>query len=172
VSYPAADHSRRQALKIGGAVLALVIGGGAGWLDRRGNAPSPTRPPPSRPGQSSTTTSTDGPQADNVSADLIGSLDTRAIAALDPAIADLGRRYLATNPAEADLAILLGLLDNASEPADKSAFDPITAATRLIAAEFRRGDTVSVEGWVLAASEARAAAVVALLCVNVEEGSC
>jgi len=89
--------------------------------------------------------------------DALDGLDKSAIAALDPAIAMIGRRYLADHPDEADPGLLLRLLP---DPAD----DPIAAASAVIAEEFRNGDTVSVAGWVLAASEARAAAVVALVC--------
>lgn len=156
------EYSRRHALRVGGGVLALVIGGAAGWLDRRGTssdsagrATSSTAPPqPTTPA----TTIISPPTK------LTSILDTDALADLDPAIADLGRRHMAAYPDESDLATLLDLLPAATD-------NPIESARLVIADEFERGDTVSVAGWVLAASESRAAAVVALVCQR-DDGQC
>ncbi len=87
------------------------------------------------------------------------------MAGLDPAIADLGRRYMSEYPEEADLATLLDLLPRPTH-------NPIDAARSTISTDFRNGDTVTVAGWVLAASEARAAAVVALACPGSGDGKC
>ncbi len=87
----------------------------------------------------------------------LDSLDKQAISKLDPAISRVGRRYLSEHPDEADPQVLIDLLP---DPAS----DPIQAAASTVAAEFLAGDTVSVAGWVLSASEARAAAIVAYVC--------
>ena len=47
--------------------------------------------------------------------------------------------------------------------------DPVTAAAERIREEFAGGETVVVDGWVLARSEARAAAILALAC---EDAAC
>jgi len=153
-------------------VLALVIGGGAGWLDRRGGDSQPSPTSGKRPGAGPDTSKRPPAPSTNPSSEDVGiveSFDTEAIAALDPAIGELGHRYLTSNPSEASLTVLIGLLvdqsGDRSATLDDPKFDPIVAAASVIAREFERGDTVSVAGWVLAVSEARAAAVVALVCV-------
>jgi hypothetical protein len=141
--------SRRDALRLGsGGALALVIGGGAGWLDRRDTTGTPgpgaassTSP---RPTTSTTTTSTTVP------------LVVPDVGEVDPAIVTIGRRVIEIT-GESDLGALLALLPEAEG-------DPLEAATERVGADFRAGETIVVDGWVLAASEARATAVIALLC--------
>ncbi len=144
--------SRRDALKLGsGGALALVIGGGAGWLDRRdggdGLADDATAPLRSTSTTTSTTTSTAAPVD-------IPTLPN----AVDPAIVALGHRVVATT-GEDDLQLLLTALPGASD-------DPLVDAAAIVRAEFADRRTVSVDGWILAESEARAAAVVAYLCTD------
>ena len=71
----------------------------------------------------------------------------------------MGEGYLRAVPEEADLATLLAAL-----PAPDG--DVVAAARRRIAADFTTGDTVTVDGWLLSRSESRAAAVLALVCVE------
>lgn len=155
VTQPATDLSRRQALKVGAGVVALAIGGGSVWAAMRSEgSPAAT---------SGTTAATSAPPPASIAPlsasqiDALDALDKSAIAALDPAIALLGRRYLAEHPEESDPAVLLELLP---EPTD----NPIAAASVAIAGEYDKGQSVAVAGWLLAISEARAAAVVALVC--------
>ncbi len=142
------NHSRRRALRIGGGgVLALVIGAVAGWADRRDDGPPSARPSPPSTG-STTTTSTTTTTVAPVTVPEIGEVDPRIIV--------LGQRVIEVT-GEVDLDELLAQLP-------KSDLDPIRAATDQVAADFEAGDTVVVDGWVLAVSEARAAAAVALIC--------
>lgn len=149
---PLPDPSRRRALKVGsGGALALVIGVGAGWLDRRGTTDPealPVSSTTSLPTVSTTTTTTTTTTTLPVVIPEIGEVD--------PAIVTLGRRVIDIT-GESDLATLLAALPAADG-------DPLTAAADRIRADFRDGDTIVVDGWVLATSEARATAVIALLC--------
>ena len=77
----------------------------------------------------------------------------------------IGRRYLAMLPADTDrprLRMLSRALDRALQA---NRYEPELAARLLrqgIDEDFRRGDTVVVDGWVLAVTEARLCAVIAL----------
>jgi len=80
----------------------------------------------------------------------------------DDALAALGRRYLRDHPDEADAAVLLAAL-----PALGGAVpdDPTTQLAVLrdqVAADYESGAVVEVDGWILALTEARAAALYAL----------
>ena len=85
-----------------------------------------------------------------------------ALLELLPARADaavLGRAYLAANPAEADLDRLVRQLTAmAREPSDLQA-----AIGDRLRRDFANRDTVRLDGWVLARTEARLCAVCALL---------
>jgi hypothetical protein len=141
--------SRRDALRLGsGAALALVIGGGAGWLDRRDRSSDGTAATPSTTSTTSTTTTTTTTAAPVAIPELPS--------AVDPAIIALGVRVIATT-GEDDLGTLLAALPGRSD-------DPLVDAASVVRAEFADRRTVSIDGWVLAVSEARAAAVIALLC--------
>ena len=73
----------------------------------------------------------------------------------------VGGRYLALYPAEADRAALrAGLIDSAWT-LDRKALR--AWLVRRCTQDFRNGNTVIVDGWVLARTEARACALVALL---------
>lgn len=132
--------------------MALVIGVGAGWLDRRGTSDAETLPasPPTSPTTSPPTVST--PSTTTTTLPVV----IPEIGEVDPAIVALGRRVIDIT-GESDLATLLAALPAADG-------DPLAAAADRIRADFRDGDTIVVDGWILAASEARATAVIALLC--------
>jgi hypothetical protein len=131
-----------------------VIGGVAGWLDRRGGDPAPaasvgtdTTTPPAAPPLATTTT------PPPVVIPEIGEIDSGIVA--------LGRRVVEIT-GETELGPLVALL-----PAGDG--DPVERAAAQVRREFLDSRTVTVDGWVLAVSEARAAAVIALLC---DEASC
>lgn len=146
--FPAVPVSRRDALRLGsGGALALVIGGGAGWLDRRDGTTTAVVPVDATTTTTSTTTTTAAPV-------VIPELPN----AIDPAIISLGERVIATT-GENDLATLLASLPGVSP-------DPLVDAATLVREDFATGRTVDVDGWILSVSEARAAAVVALLCAD------
>jgi hypothetical protein len=77
----------------------------------------------------------------------------------------IGRRYLATLPAGTDESRLLAMSPVLHHVLRAVRHRPEAAADllrRSIDEDFRRADTVIVDGWVLAATEARFCAVVAL----------
>lgn len=77
----------------------------------------------------------------------------------------IGRRYLAMLPADTDRSRLLTMSPVLGRASQAVRHEPEIAATLLrqgIKDDFRRADTVIVDGWVLAATEARLCAVVAL----------
>jgi len=149
----AAPVDRNRRAIVAGGALALVLGGAAGIVDRRrddtppstGPATAPTTDPPS-------TTAPDDAAAPPLDVDLDAALATGGIARI-------GARYLADHPDEADADALLAAL-----PTGDGAADPVAAASGIVADEYRDGVTVVVDGWVLARSEARAAALIALEC--------
>lgn len=80
-------------------------------------------------------------------------------AAVASALVRIGRRYVALVPGEGELATLRRLLGHASGAdvlSDASAFEA------AVARDFARGDVFAVDGWVLARTELRAAALFAL----------
>ncbi len=94
------------------------------------------------------------PASDLVSAAGLAQLFTRP----DSAIV-IGRRYLSREPGEGPPRALASDLQRAS------AGDPAAARTDLrdrVRRDFERGDTVLLDGWVLARSECHACAAVAL----------
>lgn len=74
--------------------------------------------------------------------------------------AAIGRRYLAAVPTEADLDRLLAGLGEAGAGGQSDLAQRLRAR---ISQDFARGDTVQLEGWVLARSECRACAVVSMI---------
>lgn len=141
---------RRTALRLGGGgALAIVIAGGAGWLDRRGADTLDAGPPTTSTTTSTSTTTTTTTAAPE-------PVEIPDVGAVDPRIATLGERVLATT-GDDDLEALLRSLPDGGD-------DPLARAAAVVRDEFRRGDTLIVDGWVLARSEATAAAVIALLC--------
>jgi hypothetical protein len=132
---------RRTALQVSGGALALVLAGGAGWLVRRDGSDDSPVPRPA---------------FDTLPA-AVG--DAPVFADVDPGVIAVGTRYVQTHPDDADLTALLDSFPEVDG-------DPLDAAATLSREEFRRGDTVVVDGWVLARSEARAAAVIALSCAG------
>jgi hypothetical protein len=79
--------------------------------------------------------------------------------------ARIGRRYLATLPAGTDNSRLLAMSPTLDKALRAAWHEPEVARRQLrqgISDDFSRGDTVVVDGWVLAATEARFCAVIAL----------
>jgi hypothetical protein len=77
----------------------------------------------------------------------------------------IGRRYLAMLPAPMDRSRLLAMSPVLGSALQAIRHRPEVAAgllRRAINDDFRRADTIIVDGWVLAATEARLCAVVAL----------
>ena len=77
----------------------------------------------------------------------------------------IGRRYLAMLPAATDRSRLLAMSPVLVNALQAIRHRPEVAAgllRRAINDDFRRADTVTVDGWVLAATEARLCAVIAL----------
>ncbi len=77
----------------------------------------------------------------------------------------VGRRYLALLPADVDRSLLLAMSPALNCALRAVRHQPEVAAGLLrqgINDDFRRADTIIVDGWVLAATEARFCAVVAL----------
>lgn len=139
--------TRRQTLKLGsGGALALIISGGAGFIDRRSDGEVVSLP------DDPTTTTTSTPTTTTAAPVQVPSLPV----AVDAAVIALGRRVIATT-GEDDLQTLLRALPGIGD-------DPLVDAAAIVRDDFAQRRTVSVDGWVLAESEARAAAVVALLC--------
>lgn len=150
--------SRRQVLRLGsGGALALVIGAGVGWLDRSrhtGSATIPTAGPTSAPTTTAGTTTTTTPVT------VVG------IGEVDPRIITLGQRVVEVT-GENDIAELLAKL-----PTVDPQSDPLERAAARIRTDFETSDTITIDGWILAASEARAAAVIALHCSESAESTC
>lgn len=133
--------SRRAAIKIGGGgALALLIGGTAGWLDRRDDTAATSGGRPTTPSSTSTT----------------GPVVVPTIGEVDPGLVTLGRRVVDTQGWD-DLRELLAAVPDPDG-------DPLAQAAAVVRDEFRAGVTVRVDGWVLARSEAQAAAAIALIC--------
>ena len=138
LSAVSASVSRRSALRVGGGgALALVIGVAAGRLVRRDPSPGPVGEAP----QATTAT-------EPVVLPGIGEIASGVVA--------LGRRVVAATGWDEPDQLLTALPD-----ADG---DPLERAAAIVQTEFDAGDTVVVDGWVLATSEARAAAVISLMC--------
>ncbi len=77
----------------------------------------------------------------------------------------IGRRYLATLPADTDRSRLLMMSPVLDRTLRTVRHEPAAAAELLrrgINDDFRRADTVIVDGWVLASTEAHLCAVIAL----------
>ena len=146
---------RRTALRLGGGVVALAIGVGAGILDRRGGGDSePATGPPTEPSTTMTTTpSTTTTEAEPSST----TMSPLTPDELPPGVMAVGTAYIALRPDEGDVESLLTALPSPDG-------DVLAAARDAIVADFSSGDTVAIDGWMLAVSEARAAAVLTLLC--------
>lgn len=150
---------RRTALRVGGGVIVLAVGIGAGVVGRRLSrvtsddtagssllSPSPISTTTTAPATTTTTT----PDVTQSPIQVVYDEVTDGVLAV-------GQAYLLQEPSEADLETLLMAL-----PAPDG--DVATAARGLISADFKARNTVTIDGWVLARSEARAAAVLALVC--------
>ena len=85
---------------------------------------------------------------------------------MDPRIITLGQRVVEVT-GENDIAELLAQL-----PTVDPNNDPLERAATRVRTDFETSDTITVDGWILAASEARAAAVIALFCSESAESTC
>ena len=132
----------------GGGALAVVLGGGLAWLLTDDDPPD---------GASS---SGDASDAAATSTDTLPAPtgDAPTFDDVDPGIIAVGTAYVAAYPDD-DLPSLLADLPTDSD-------DPIADAATTTAEEFAAGDTVVIDGWVLARSEARASALIALACAG------
>ncbi len=155
------DFSRRQVLRLGsGGALALVIGAGVGWLDRADRGPESTSPLSGS--ADATTTSTTIATTTTTTEPITVS----GIGEVDPRIITLGQRVVEVT-GEDDIAELLARLPTADPDSD-----PLQRAAARVRADFEQSDTITVDGWILAASEARAAAVIALACSDSVQARC
>ena len=75
-------------------------------------------------------------------------------------VAALGARYLAATPQEADVAALRHAILGGSEPATAAALRVQLEAR--VQQEFCAGETATIDGWVLARTEARQCALFSL----------
>jgi hypothetical protein len=86
--------------------------------------------------------------------------DTVAVAAtasrLGADAAEVGRLYLEQHGAEADLTLLADLVSTNLDPA---AGDVAEQMSRAVSEDFRRGTTITVDGWLLSRTEARICAI-------------
>jgi hypothetical protein len=160
---PESGVDRRSVLRLGsGGAVALVLGVGVGWLDRRGGASSPDPLADFLAAEADATESTLLPATTPPTT--TAPVTLAEIGDVDPGIIVLGHRALELH----DLGGLDELLATFPAPGSSIA-DPVLTAATLTATEFRNGDTLVVDGWILAASEVRAAAALALMC---DEVSC
>jgi hypothetical protein len=81
---------------------------------------------------------------------------------LRDALVTIGARYLALHPEDAALADLLAALGDSADDLVAAPGAALRARQDAIAAEHVDGVTVDLDGWVLARTECRIAAVVAL----------
>lgn len=154
--------SRRQVLRLGsGGALALVIGAGVGWLDRSHNRGPESVSPLSGTTGATTTSTTVGTTTTTTE-----PITVSGIGEVDPRIITLGQRVVEVT-GENDIAELLAQLPTAERDSD-----PLERAAARVRADFEQSDTITVDGWVLAASEARAAAVIALACSESVQSTC
>ncbi len=164
------NASRRQVLRLGsGGALALFIGVGAGWFDRSRNAAS--KPGSRTPGPATGTTAGATTTSSTTSTTTTAAPTTvSGIGEVDPRIISVGQRVIEVT-GEDDLAELLAQLPPV-DPGGGSRIDPLEHAAIRVGEDFERSDTITVDGWVLAASEARAAAVIALVCSESSRSTC
>ncbi len=94
-------------------------------------------------------------------ATLVFETDVSNLGPASPALAALGRSYLAAYPDEGDAEKLLrGIAGNRAQPCSRAAWCDLIRERR--ADEFAHADTVIVDGWILARCEARLCALQAI----------
>lgn len=141
-----AKPSRRTVLRAGsGGALALLLGGAAGIVDRR-NSDGGQDPASATPHGGSSSASS--------SLSEIGKFGE-----VDPAIVALGERVVASEQFTDPAALIadLGLTDGVDG-------DVLAHAAQMVRTDFSERRTLMIDGWILAESEAKAAAVLALVC--------
>ena len=84
---------------------------------------------------------------------------------VDPRIIAIGQRVVEVTGQD-DIARLLAQLPSGAVATDP--LDPLERAVAQVKRDFQTSNTISIDGWVLAASEANAAAVIALYCAGLE----
>jgi hypothetical protein len=81
----------------------------------------------------------------------------------DEAIKRVGEAYRAAYPEEDDVEVLRAALPSFDGLSGQEAQDRLGTLRDQVRADFAAGDIVTVDGWILAATEARAAALVSML---------
>ena len=157
MSASSARPNRRTALRLGGGIIGLAVGIGAGVLDRQASPDEKSQATNfdlgSRP---ATTTSS---RSTTTSIDTSIGLPPIQVGEVTSGVIVIGEAYMRVEPGEADVRTLLTKL-----PALDG--DVVASAKAMIESDFSTGNVVSIDGWIFARSEARAAAVLALTCGN------
>jgi len=131
--------NRRSVLLGLGAGGVAVAGGLAGWQllddgdEATGGPTTTTSPPPPEPTSS-----------------------------LADALVAVGARYLEATPDEADQEVLLAALPPLDGQVPERPAQALGVLAEQAAADHERGETVTLDGWVLSRTECRAAALYAL----------
>jgi hypothetical protein len=81
----------------------------------------------------------------------------------DEAIQRVGESYRSAYPDEDDVEVLEAALPDFEGLSGREVQDRLDTLNQQVRADFAAGDTVNVDGWLLAVTEARAAALVSLL---------
>lgn len=155
---PADNPSRRTLLRVGsGGALALLIGGIAGIVDRAGD--DDATPGGSAADDAASSNDADATTSSTTTPSGSQPVEIGDLGEVDPAIVALGERVAETEGLTDAAALIadLGLSDD-------DGIDPLAQAAQMVRTDFAERRTLMVDGWVLAESEAKAAAVLALLC--------
>jgi hypothetical protein len=81
----------------------------------------------------------------------------------DEAIQRVGESYRSAYPDEDDVEVLEAALPDFEGLSGREVQDRLDTLNQQVRADFAAGDIVNVDGWLLAVTEARAAALVSLL---------
>lgn len=131
-----------------------------------GDAPHPPSPPPSRRAVLAALVAGGaallGVGVVAVTRNDEGAPDPGADVSVDAALVALGRRYLDAHPDEADEAVLLDALPALGGQAPSDPATQLAVLSEQVAADYADDDLVVLDGWILARTEGRAAALYAL----------